>query len=75
MPSFLSVVLIALALAELGLVAWTVNFLRRYAFRPNAAPAQAHWSRPAGGMHLAGAYRAARPAANQARRRDEAARR
>jgi hypothetical protein len=79
MLSSLSVVLIALALVELGLVAWTVNFLRRYAFRPNAAPVQAHGlPHRTAGMGLAGGYRAPRPAANQAgdlvRPRDEAKR-
>ncbi|MBV8169252.1 MAG: hypothetical protein JO021_20835 [Alphaproteobacteria bacterium] len=28
-------ILIALIVVEIGIVAWTVNFLRKYAFRPN----------------------------------------
>ena len=58
MWSFLYIVLIGLAVVELGLVAWTANFLRRYAFRPNAVAAQAHdWPRHAAGMSLAGSGR------------------
>jgi hypothetical protein len=33
--SLLYIVLIALIVVELAIVAWTVNFVRKYAFRPN----------------------------------------
>jgi len=50
MLSVLYGVLIGLGLLELALVGWTVNFLRRYAFRPNPGlvdyRAVHHWSRP-----------------------------
>jgi len=64
MLSVLYIVLIALALIELGLVAWTINFLRKYAFRPNPDPvryARSHaWPRPVAGVQLGGLYRAPR---------------
>jgi hypothetical protein len=55
--SFLYSVLIVLFLVELALVTWTVNFLRKYAFRPN--PDLAHdqetrvWDRDSSGLQLA----------------------
>jgi hypothetical protein len=63
--SLLYSVLIVLFLVELALVTWTVNFLRKYAFRPN--PDVAHdretqaWSRGASGLQLA---RISRPPRN-----------
>jgi hypothetical protein len=40
--SFLYAVLIALIVVELAVVAWTVNFLRKYAFRPNPGSVDGH---------------------------------
>jgi hypothetical protein len=42
MLSLLYIVLIGLFLVELAIVTWTVNFLRKYAFRPNSALAHGH---------------------------------
>lgn len=55
--SFLYSALIALVLVELAIVGWTVNFLRKYAFRPNPDLAHDHeaqaWARGASGLQLA----------------------
>jgi len=55
--SFLYSVLIALILVEFAIVGWTVNFLRKYAFRPNPDLAHDHeaqpWARGAPGLQLA----------------------
>ncbi len=42
MLSLLYAVLVGLALVELALVGWTVNFLRKYAFRRNPGLVDAH---------------------------------
>ena len=40
--SLLYIVLIGLLLVELAVVTWTVNFVRKYAFRPNPDLAHGH---------------------------------
>jgi hypothetical protein len=59
--SFLYSVLIVLFVAELALVAWTVNFLRKYAFRPNPDQETQAWAQDASGLQLA---RISRPPRN-----------
>jgi hypothetical protein len=67
--SFLYAVLITLAVVELALVAWTVNFLRRYAFRGGAEyppdDAADHVHRRAREWRLAGLPSRARAASRQ----------
>ena len=66
MLSVLYGVLIGLALVELALVGWTVNFLRKYAFRSNPGlvdyRAAHHWSQP---LYAAAARLRPERAANQ----------
>jgi hypothetical protein len=69
--SLLYITLVGLILAELALVGWSVNFLRKYAFRPN--PDLSHddgpraWSRPSPGLEFAAISTPSRSASTSTR--------
>jgi hypothetical protein len=50
--SLLYAVLIGLALIELAIVVWSVNFLRKYAFRAGLSHDRHEWSRATSGMRF-----------------------
>ena len=74
--SLLYFVLIALIVVELALVAWTVNFLRKYAFRPNPEfadePDASEWPESVPEWQRVAFARPARNASTSARRGDDA---